>query len=113
MGKKIEIANDTDVKNKSVNLNENISVDERCAEFESKHSELEKLLDTGEPDEMIMTLTFMDYTLENLQKIGPKHQVIGLTHKGKFELGNTYINKYTGQVNSTLYYSVKIAKIEI
>jgi len=57
-------------------------------------------------------LNFVDCNEENLEAIGPGHQVLGISHKGKYMLGNTYINKYSGKVNESMYYAVKIAKLD-
>lgn len=63
---------------------------------------------------IIKTLTFVNnFTKEELNAIGKNRQILGITHKGKFVLGSTYINRYTGNIGlKNMDYAVKYAILD-
>lgn len=63
---------------------------------------------------MEKTLTFVDkFTLTELNKLGKDRQILGITHKGKYVLGKTYLNTYTGNIGLlNMDYAVKYAVLD-
>jgi len=118
--KKIQMPSESEIRRRAARVKEEIMVTQEKAnetailtfDKETGAIDLNTDSETGNNVPTIKMLAFMDYNSDNLQKIGPKHQVLGLTYKGKYMLGNTYINEYSGLVTSSLSYVTKIAKLD-
>lgn len=63
---------------------------------------------------MEKTLKFINkFSLAKLNALGEGVQVLGITHKGKYVLGKTYLNKSTGNIGLlNMDYAVKIAILD-
>lgn len=55
------------------------------------------------------TYTFIDIDKSDPSIIGAGHQILGITHNGKYVLGKTYYNPSIGKVQYTnMDYAIKI-----